>query len=518
MKEYFNIHNHTMYSNIRLLDCINRPKDLIKTAKELGLSGLAITDHECLSAHMDVNKFAKTLQETDPNFTIALGNEIYLTDTRESGQKYYHFILIAKDSIGHKALRELSSKAWENCYTDRRMERVPTLKSELKETVNKYKGHLIATTACIGGELGTLILKLHQCELVNDMRNASVYYQQIISFLEYCKDLFGEDFYLECAPSDKEDQITVNRRLLKIAEGLDLKLTIGTDAHYLKKEDRYVHKAYLNSKGGEREVDDFYEFTYLMTPDELRGFLRLSFNDDDIIDNIFLTSIELQNKINFYSLERKQIIPKVEVKDYEKTLSYFGVNNDYRDELDSNWTTIKSLLLSDEIQERYWINECLNALIDKDLWKDDYIQRIEVEADVIRGGMFDVLHDGVVGISTNRIMALPVTVQTEQDQIRFWQINREGSVRHHIDDEEAHFLCFHHQITQGALSISPEEGLAAAEEQDADSHIIELLHLLADLHIGMHNGSDVVDGTMFAFQIAFVRYNDRSQNRLFLSK
>ena len=85
------------------------------------------------------------------------------------------------------------------------MERVPTLKSELKEIVNKYKGHLIATTACIGGELGTLILQLHECELVNDMRNASVYYQQIINFLEYCKDLFGEDFYLECAPSDKEN-------------------------------------------------------------------------------------------------------------------------------------------------------------------------------------------------------------------------------------------------------------------------------------------------------------------------
>ena len=29
-------------------------------------------------------------------------------------------------------------------------------------------------------------------------------------------------------------------------------MVIGSDAHYLKKEDRYVHKAYLNSKDGER--------------------------------------------------------------------------------------------------------------------------------------------------------------------------------------------------------------------------------------------------------------------------
>ena len=93
MNTYFNTHSHTMYSNIRLLDCINRPKDLIKKAIELGMCGIAITDHECLSAHMEVNQLAKELQKTNPDFTIALGNEIYLVEDREKGQKYYHFIL-----------------------------------------------------------------------------------------------------------------------------------------------------------------------------------------------------------------------------------------------------------------------------------------------------------------------------------------------------------------------------------------------------------------------------------------
>ena len=99
--KYFGIHNHTMYSNIRLLDCINRPKALIDKAIELGLSGIAITDHECLAAHVEVNQYAEKLKEINPDFRIALGNEIYLTDTRENGQKYYHFLLIAKDAIGH---------------------------------------------------------------------------------------------------------------------------------------------------------------------------------------------------------------------------------------------------------------------------------------------------------------------------------------------------------------------------------------------------------------------------------
>ena len=107
---FFNCHNHTHYSNLRLLDCIIKPKDLVNKAIELGLSGIAITDHEALSGHMEVNMYAKKIREKHPDFTIALGNEIYLTEDREKGQKYYHFILIAKDAIGHKALRELSSK------------------------------------------------------------------------------------------------------------------------------------------------------------------------------------------------------------------------------------------------------------------------------------------------------------------------------------------------------------------------------------------------------------------------
>ena len=59
---FFNCHNHTMYSNLRLLDCIIKPKDLIDRAIELGLSGIAITDHEALSAHMEVNIYAKKIR------------------------------------------------------------------------------------------------------------------------------------------------------------------------------------------------------------------------------------------------------------------------------------------------------------------------------------------------------------------------------------------------------------------------------------------------------------------------
>ena len=378
---YFNCHNHTEYSNLRLLDCINKPEDLINKAFEMGLNGVAITDHEALCAHMIVNKLAKKYQTEHPDFTIALGNEIYLTDTRECGQKYYHFILIAKDKIGYKALKELSSIAWYNMYTDRRMERVPTLKTELKEVMQRYKGHVIATSACMGGELSTNVLLMKKSEEIDDMEGRRFYYNNIVNFIEYCLDIFGDDFYVECAPSTVSDQILVNKTLQRIAEVYNIKMTVGTDSHYLEAKDRFVHKSYLNSKNGDREVDSFYEFSRLMDPTECRTLLKYSF-DDEFITTIFDNSNELMKKIEFFSLEQHQDIPRVKVKYYEKN-DYTYIPEPIMDVFDCKYKTLQYLLQSDDEQERYWIQECLKSLCEKGLSNNvAYWDRLEEEARV----------------------------------------------------------------------------------------------------------------------------------------
>ena len=373
-----------MYSNIRLLDCINRPDKLIDKAIEMNLSGIAITDHECLSAHMEVNQYTKKIRETNPNFTVALGNEIYLTETRDSGQKYYHFILIAKDAIGHRALRELSSIAWQNSYVDRRMERVPTLKSELSEIMQRYRGHVIATTACMGGELSTNALLMSEAQKVNDMKSAQYFYNEICKFIEYCLNIFGSDFYIECAPSNKWDQIAVNKKLQAIASAYSIPMVIGTDAHYMTIQDREIHKAYLNSKEGEREVDDFYEFARLMTPEECKELLLHSF-DNDFIDWMFTNSLELQKKIGWYSLERKQIVPKVQVPLYSAFDIWSKVPDSIINNFDYRWPILKKLIEDGSEQEKYWVFECIKSLEEKNLQSDEnYWDRLEIEADVIK--------------------------------------------------------------------------------------------------------------------------------------
>ena len=123
-RTYTTLHNHTHYSNLRLIDSINTEETLIDRAYELGLKGVAITDHESVSGHIKALNYynKKYTDEQKEDFKLILGNEIYLTrstlnsETHQKGEKFYHLLLLAKDAIGHEQLRQLSSKAWNRAY------------------------------------------------------------------------------------------------------------------------------------------------------------------------------------------------------------------------------------------------------------------------------------------------------------------------------------------------------------------------------------------------------------------
>ena len=267
-------------------------------------------------------------------------------------------------------LRELSSTAWMNSYFDRGMERVPTLKSELEEIVNRYgSNHLIASTACLGSELDGLILELCKARKIGDSITEEETYQKIIDFLSWNKQLFGENFYLEVQPARSKEQMTVNKMMGSIGAAFNIKIIVTTDAHYLKKEDRWVHKAFLNSKGGEREVDEFYEYAYLQSTEEVVNNLEgtgLNYNE------LETNTLEIYNKIQDYSLARNQHVTEVEVKNYPKTASSLGYG----------YETLDSLYRSDNPQERYWVNYCVKQLIEKELFNEEYLKRLEYEADI----------------------------------------------------------------------------------------------------------------------------------------
>ena len=364
----FEVHSHTDESNIRNIDSINKIDKLIDKAKKNGLCGIAITDHESLGIHMKANK----LMKKEEDFKIALGNEIYLVDNRGNGQKYYHFILIAKDKEGYEQLRKLSTNAWYFSYKDRG-ERVPTLKSELEYVIKQNPGHIIATTACLGGELSTLTQIMCDAEDAFDTTTAKLCHSKIVDFILWNKDLFGDDFYIECAPGCSKEQILVNNRLLAISNAFNVKMVIGTDAHYLSKEDRFVHASYLNSKDAERETASFYEYSYLQTEDEIQEHLNHS-SLGEYYEQMVLNSFEIYNKIENYDLSHTQKIPVAPIKEYPVVDK----------KIPDSCPIYKSLFTSDNIQERFWANETYQGMLEKGILNNQSLKRLETEANIIK--------------------------------------------------------------------------------------------------------------------------------------
>ena len=59
IKEPFLIHNHTEFSNLRLKDSTNKIEDVLNYAIELGLPGIAITDHASIGGHVRIERYMK---------------------------------------------------------------------------------------------------------------------------------------------------------------------------------------------------------------------------------------------------------------------------------------------------------------------------------------------------------------------------------------------------------------------------------------------------------------------------
>jgi DNA polymerase-3 subunit alpha len=314
------LHNHTHFSNLRIRDCIIKEEDLINRAIELGHSVVAITDHETVASAVKVEKLYEKVKEKGIPLKVIMGNEIYLCrdgmnadNFKAETDKYYHFILLAKDLEGFRQICELSTRAWMRSYTSRGMRRVPTYYQDLVDIIGKNKGHVIMLTACLGSFLDQKLL------LYKDNPSLILWYK-IINWVKTMVNLAGgsDYFYLELQPSASEEQTYVNRKLIDISKKLNLNYVITCDSHYLKNEDREIHKAYLNSQDGDREVDSFYATTYLMDTEDLENHLDLTREE---LTSAYLTIEKIGSMCEDYSILKNLKIPQLKWKTYNEVVT-----------------------------------------------------------------------------------------------------------------------------------------------------------------------------------------------------
>ena len=361
---FASLHNHTWASNQRFLDSINRPEEMVDRAIELGFSGIAFTDHEALSAAVDIIKIRDKIIKEHPEFKIIFGNEIYLIDESsiKNADKYYHFILLAKDLEGWKQLKELSSGAWDRGYTEKGIMRVPTTYQDIERVVGKNPGHIYASTACIGGELGTKILR-------HDVPGAN-------NFIRWCIGVFGkENFALELQPSDAEEQIAVNKTLIKFAEYYDIPFIVTTDSHYLNKEDFNIHSAFLNSRqSSDRETEKFYRFTYIMTETEMADLLKLSGLSDEDIKRAFANTCNIADSISLYDFRHSTIVPCIKIPSFQLNKTIY----------DTNYPAIVKFYESTDVQDQYLMYQIEQGIAAKKIQIDqEKLSRINDELDIL---------------------------------------------------------------------------------------------------------------------------------------
>ena len=310
------LHGHTDHSNLRLRDSTNTVQGLIDRAIELGHEVVGITEHDTIASAIKAEEYYEKIKENNPNFKLVRGNEIYLVrdglnaENFERGKdRYYHFILLAKDARGHEQIREISTRAWMRSYMSWGMRRVPTYYSDLLEVIGEDKGHVIGSTACLGGALPT--------QLLRNRETGNPKMESIEFWIEFIQDIFGkENFFFEMQPSYNEEQIYVNQKIVELSKKFSIPYIITCDAHYLRKEDRLIHKAFLNSQNGEREVDDFYASTYLMSDEEIHEYMEESLGKE-VLQEAFKNIIKIKDMCEDYSLKKDLKIPRLNWKFFE---------------------------------------------------------------------------------------------------------------------------------------------------------------------------------------------------------
>lgn len=324
------------------------------------------------------------VKEKYPNLKLIRGNEIYLVrnglnaqNYKKGTDRYYHCILIARDEIGHRQIREVSSRAWNRSYVTRRMRRVPTYYQDLIDVIGANPGHVIGCTACLGGCLPT--------QLVRNRDTGTPSMDLIKRWIIQMQNIFGkDDFYFEMQPSYNKDQIYVNHKLVELGAEFGIKYIITNDAHYLKKEDRPIHKAFLNSQQGDREVDDFYATTYLMSDEEIHDYMEKEMGEE-VLQSAYQTILEIKDKCEDYSLMKPLKIPRLKwygvalttqsIEKYRELIPYINtfLNSEYEEdkllarriiERIENDATLNNQATYDEINaclEDTWVSSEVNG-------------------------------------------------------------------------------------------------------------------------------------------------------------
>ena len=264
MGKFVHLHVHSEYS---LLDGACRIKNLVKAAKSLGQTSVALTDHGVMYGAIEFYKEAKK-----EGIKPIIGCEVYVAKrsrfdkTREFDSEIYHLVLLCENNVGYQNLCKIVSSAFiDGFYSKPRVD---------MELLQEYSEGLIALSACLAGEIPRALLR----NSYEEAKETAIKY----------KNIFGDkNFFIELQDHGIKEQKLINPFLIKLAKELELPLVVTNDCHYVSREDSKMHEILLCIQTN-RTIEDenrmkfSSEEFYLKNEDEMR---RLFPGMDEVIEN-----------------------------------------------------------------------------------------------------------------------------------------------------------------------------------------------------------------------------------------
>ena len=131
-----------------------------------------------------------------------------------------------------------------------------------RNELEKYHEGLIVCSACLGGEVPKKITQ----GLLDEAEEA----------IQWYKNLFGEDFYLEMQDHGLREQKLVNQGLIRISQETGIPLVCTNDVHYLHREDAKAQEILMCIQTGKKLSDENRmrmdtDQMYLKSEEEMRA-------------------------------------------------------------------------------------------------------------------------------------------------------------------------------------------------------------------------------------------------------
>jgi len=347
---FVHLHVHTEYS---LLDGSGKIGELISKTKELGMRSIAITDHGVMYGCVEFYKEAKK-QGIKP----IIGCEIYVAaksmhiKEADKENETHHLVLLVKNTKGYENLMHIVSAASiKGFYYKPRVDH---------EFLEKYSEGIIASSACLGGEVQSYLLRGN-------------YEKAKKVALEY-RDIFKDGFYLELQYHGMQDQLKVNELLIKLSEDTGIPLICSNDTHYILQEDSKAHDVLLCIQTA-KTVDDENRMRYpsdqfyLKSAEEMEK--TFSYAKDALSNTVKIAeSCNFDYEFHVSKLPKFPLLEGEDPYDYLREHCYKGMVTLYK-------------VFSDVVAMDFSI-EYVNEIAKSNAEAKEYIDRLEYELNIIK--------------------------------------------------------------------------------------------------------------------------------------